>query len=212
MRLLHDPTSRVRARRASAGISALEITIAVTLFAVVSFNVSSVMRAASDSSGTDTAEAILEDHTQIVLSRISRAVMSSSRETLTPAQPSPFWNDDIRYRVQLGIENGEIVWDDPEMIGMDELENQVFWRQNPGQMSEQRMVWSNIVRPFLEGEIQNGIDDNGNGLIDERGLSFVLDRNAITVRLSLERRLGDGRVVTKTVETTATCRNPIGDL
>ncbi|MCP3914576.1 MAG: hypothetical protein GY711_03345 [bacterium] len=58
---------------------------------------------------------------------------------------------------------------------------------------------STRVAPFLEGEVPNGMDDNGNGLIDEKGFSFVRDRRAMTVRLTLEE--GD---LQKTIETTVT--------
>ena len=72
------------------------------------------------------------------------------------------------------------------------------------------MVWSNLVRPFLEGELQNGIDDNGNGLIDEKGLSFVVWKNSVTIRLTLGRQVEGGDWINETVVTTVTCRNTGG--
>ena len=68
-------------------------------------------------------------------------------------------------------------------------------------------VLTRWVRPFLEGEIDNGKDDNGNGLIDEPG--FCLDRvgDVWTLRLSLQRRDGAGRTVTRTMETAVRPRN-----
>ncbi|MCZ6597746.1 MAG: hypothetical protein O7B99_08925, partial [Planctomycetota bacterium] len=83
----------------------------------------------------------------------------------------------------------------------------VVWKQNPGTPEERRVAWCNTVRPFLGGELMNGIDDNGNGLIDENGLSFTVDRNAVWIRLSLERMSKDGSTVTESVETVVTCRN-----
>ena len=84
----------------------------------------------------------------------------------------------------------------------------MFWSRNPETNEEVRVVWTSLVSPYLEGEIPNGMDDNGNGLIDEKGLSFVVDRNAVTIRLTLD-QLVDGRMVTKTVQTTVTCRNQV---
>ena len=68
------------------------------------------------------------------------------------------------------------------------------------------MVWSSLVRPLLEGEIQNGKDDNGNGLIDEQGLTFVIDGRAIRMRLTIGR---DGESVTheRTVAASVVPRN-----
>ena len=56
----------------------------------------------------------------------------------------------------------------------------------------------------------NGVDDNGNGLIDEQGLAFTIFRNTVTIRLSLLRLSADGQPIEKTVETTVTCRNNSG--
>ncbi len=70
-----------------------------------------------------------------------------------------------------------------------------------------RVVWNGItlceVAPFLEGEIPNGMDDNGNGLIDERGLSFTFDRHSVRIRLTTQARV-DGELRVQTVETTVT--------
>ena len=49
--------------------------------------------------------------------------------------------------------------------------------------------------PRLEGEIGgNNLDDNGNGLVDERGLSFVLEGGRLTVRVTVEKKERDGSV------------------
>jgi hypothetical protein len=96
------------------------------------------------------------------------------------------------------------------MIAMDDEATRVFWARNPGLGTEHRVIWTNMVRPFLEGEVMNGVDDNGNGLVDEHGLSFDIDRNAVTIRLSMERRSSDGRAVIHTIERVVTCRNPHG--
>jgi hypothetical protein len=65
----------------------------------------------------------------------------------------------------------------------------------------------NWVRELLEGELPNGLDDNGNGLIDESGLSFEIDGDTITIRLTLERFDAEGTLITRTVETAVTLKN-----
>ena len=109
--------------------------------------------------------------------------------------------------MSLGVENGVVVWKDPENIGIGEQPNQLVWRSNAGTLAERRVVWSNILRPYLEGEVLNGIDDNGNGIIDEKGISFVLFRNSVTIRLTLGRELPGGGFAEETVETVVTVRN-----
>ena len=60
---------------------------------------------------------------------------------------------------------------------------------------------------LLEGELPNGIDDNGNGLIDEPGFSIDFEGRAVNVRLSLERRGATGRNILRTAETRVRLRN-----
>jgi hypothetical protein len=131
--------------------------------------------------------------------------MGANRETLFPDPDSPNHDSRVWYEVSLGVEDGEVVWGDPEEISG--AGSQVVWSQNPGQADERRVVWSNVVRPFLEGEIQNGQDDNQNGLIDENGLNFTLQGNRVTIRLTLERAQPDGGAHTQSVETSVTLRN-----
>lgn len=199
----------MRGRRTTtrAGLTAVEIALAVTLLAIVLYKGVTVMNSATRTTAEDNAQVLLEDRAQLVLERIARAVMSSDRDTLNPSTASPLSTDDLQYRVHLGIEDGEVVWSDPETIGLEDLENSVYWSRQPEAGPEKRVVWTNLVRPFLEGETPNGMDDNGNGLIDEKGLSFVVDRNAITIRLTLDRMTPSGRTITSTVQTTVTCRN-----
>ena len=162
-------------------------------------------------SSTDTLDTALDDQARLVLRRIAFAVMGSQRDSLDPAQERPMYSSEIRYQVHLGIQDGEVVWSDPEQIALSELDDsQLFWTRNPEAAEERRIVWTNAVAPFLEGELPNGMDDNGNGLIDEKGLSFVVERDAVTIQLTLERVGPDGQRFTKTVETTVTCRNRQG--
>jgi hypothetical protein len=71
------------------------------------------------------------------------------------------------------------------------------------------VVWARDVSDLLEGEIENDADDNGNGLVDERGLSFEIDDtgNVLTIRLTCERLDEGRRPLRKTVETAVRLRN-----
>jgi hypothetical protein len=113
----------------------------------------------------------------------------------------------IRYSFSLGLEDGEVVWSAPEEIRLGDAGGTVEWRENPGAAEERRVVWTTLVSPLLEGEEVNGVDDNGNGLIDEDGLSFVLEGQRIVIRLTLRRPEVDGRTVQQTVEQVVHCRN-----
>ena len=83
----------------------------------------------------------------------------------------------------------------------------MYWGQNPGEASERIVIWANTVSQMLEDEVMNGVDDNQNDLADELGLSFVLDRQSVTIRLTLERTRDEGKRIQVTQSTTVTCRN-----
>ncbi len=194
-----------------AGYSLIEVLLAVALLGVLAYQVFTVISVASRSTTTDTTGMVLEDHALTVMQSIANAIMGTNRDTLEPALGAPLSSDDINYRIQLGIEDGEVIWEDPERIALDDSDSRVFWSQNPDTDEERRVFWTSLVAPFLEGELLNGVDDNGNGLVDEKGLSFSIDRKAVTVRLTLEERTREGEIVTRTLERTVTCRNPQGE-
>ncbi|MFT7670332.1 MAG: hypothetical protein ACI8X5_003040 [Planctomycetota bacterium] len=82
--------------------------------------------------------------------------------------------------------------------------------RDQGGPSEQTVRWGGYVREYLQGETPDLADENGNGMVDERGLSFELDpiTNTLTIRLTIE--LIDiklQRPMTRTVETAVQLRN-----
>jgi hypothetical protein len=191
-----------------AAFSVLEVLLTLALLGILVQKAVLIVDGALTVSATDTVDTAMDDQARLLLRRIGFAVMGSQRASLNPTEEQPFDSAEIRYQVHLGIEEGEVVWSDPEKVALSAAdESQLFWSRNPDAPGEQRMVWSNLVAPYLEGELPNGMDDNGNGLIDEKGLSFVVDRNAVTIRLTLERVDPEGRRIARSVETTVTCRN-----
>jgi hypothetical protein len=118
------------------------------------------------------------------------------------------WSGTIRIRAEL--ERGEL--NDGKDNDGDELvdELQVVQVENEGQPDERRTVLASGVAELFEGESANNLDDNGNGLKDERGLSFSAQGSVVTVRLSCQRRDDAGRLLSKTAETAVHLRNTGG--
>ena len=189
------------------GFTVLEAVFSVALLAVVMVKVAFVFDSAAGSYDQQNRAIELEDQARRVLERIALAVMSTDRSALIPDQESPLHSSSLQYEVNLGVEDGHIVWSDPEQIASEGAGTQVVWRQDLGAGAERRVVWSNLVRPFLEGELPNGVDDNANGLVDEAGLSFVIERDKVTIFLTLQRPGADGEVITQSLTAEATCRN-----
>jgi len=189
-----------------AGLSALEVVVGVALLAAVVAKVILVSSAASNVSSEDLANIVVEDQARLTLDRIAYSIMGSDRASLIPDAETPAFSARIRYRLSLGVQNGVVVWDDPELIALSEDDRKLRWFEDPGGAAERAVVWCDAVRELLEGEELNGVDDNGNGLIDESGLTFEIDGNTVTVTLTLERPTRGGRTVVRTVSTTVTCR------
>lgn len=199
-------TTNIERLRSRGGFTLIELIFSITLVAIVLGQATYVMRSVSKSAQDDTTGAVLEDQVQAALDRIAYAIMGSNRATLVPKAEGDHFTD-LKYKVSLGFEDGAAVWADPEQIALDADDEEVVWSENPGAAEERSVVWTKYVSPLMEGEIFNGDDDNGNGLIDEEGLSFVIDGNAVTVRVTLRRLDRHGNPVSVNRETTVTCRN-----
>ncbi|MCP5023547.1 MAG: hypothetical protein GY930_17485 [bacterium] len=193
-------------KRTTSGFTLLELIMAFTLVGIVVYKAQGAMRSASEGIRDETKRAMVEDQARRVLRQVGFAVMGSDRSSLLPVNEG-FSSENIRYRVNLGVNEGEVVWSDREMVAMDTDRLNVYWAENPDESREKKVVWSKLVAPFLEGEILNGVDDNDNGLVDEKGLSFVIDGNAVTIRLTLQLPMDENNTLLQTVETTVTCRN-----
>ena len=196
-------TSRNRAR---GGWTIIELLLATALVTVVMGKAVFVMKAALGLAGEQSASMHQEDQARAVMDRIALAVMGSDRASLLP-QIEQIHSNSIRYTFSLGLEDGAVVWSAPEEIRLGGTGTSIEWREKPDAADERRVVWSNLVSPLLEGETVNGVDDNGNGLIDEDGLSFVLEDQRVVIRLTLSRMESDGRIVPETVESVVFCRN-----
>jgi prepilin-type N-terminal cleavage/methylation domain-containing protein len=196
-----------RAPGRNGGFTLLEMLIACSLVGLVVTNIVLAMNSSTKAYETGASCSQVEDQARRTLDRIALAVMGSSREGLAPGQEFPLDTSSLTYQLNLGYEDGEPVWSAPERIERVDAGEQVVWIQNPATPERRQVVWSKWVRDYLAGETFNGIDDNGNGLIDEKGLSFTIEENLVTIRLTLERKGPDGRLITVPVETQVNVRN-----
>lgn len=189
-----------------AGLTLIELVVALVLVGLITAKAAFVVEQSLEFSRSSRSSIVLEEAAEGVLDRIALSLMGADRESLMPLLDSPLDSSEIAFRVSLGMEDGEVVWGGAEHISLED-QRAVTWRQEDDVLGDRRAVWTNLARPFLEGELPNGLDDNGNGLIDESGLSFTIDDRTVVVRLSLADGRGDAVRLTRTVEATVTCRN-----
>ena len=86
-------------------------------------------------------------------------------------------------------------------------EGMVVRRVDFGGAGERSETIARGVPELLAGETANGLDDNGNGLVDEPGFVVVFDGSVVTVRLTVVHRQRGGRLLQRTVESSVTPRN-----
>lgn len=194
-------------RHRRSGFTLIELLFAVALLAVVLVKLTIVVKEATEAHGRETTEMALEDQAYRVLDRISYALIGADAQTLDPAAAFPFFAAGMEYKISMGVEDGETVWSDPEYIGLGEDPSQLQWGQNLGLTSERIVVWCNTVSDLVEGEIENGADDNANDLTDETGLTFTIREQSVEIILTLERTGKEGKSVRKTVRTVVVPRN-----
>lgn len=190
-----------------AGFTVVEVMIALTILALISVNISMVIRTSTAAYGAGVFQSVLEDQAHQAMDRISLAIMSSSATTTDSVPQAPLSTSSVDYSTVLGYENGHLVSSDPERIEQLVGGGLIQWSKNPGGMNANSVVWASGVPTILEGETPNGIDDNGNGLIDESGLAFEATGSKVTIRLTLQRKDQEQKQHQKTLKTVVTCRN-----
>jgi prepilin-type N-terminal cleavage/methylation domain-containing protein len=191
-----------------SGFTLIELMIALSLLTILVVKLTMVVDQASKTHQRESLAMALEDQAILVLDRVSFAIIGSDADTLLPEPEAPFFTPEIEYQVSLGVEDGEVVWSDPETIGLDADDPALlYWGKNKDALDERVVVWCRTVAEFMKDEILNGADDNLNGITDETGLSFVVDGDSVTIRLTLERMNKEGGPVRISKETTVTCRN-----
>jgi prepilin-type N-terminal cleavage/methylation domain-containing protein len=129
---------RNRSSRA-AGFTLLELVIVIAMLGVVMGSVVTVIRGSTRACQVGSSSAHLEALLTRVLDRIEDRLRSSSRAAITPALAAPFSSQRIDFQRSIGYAGGVVTWSPTERIGFQ----------------------------YRPGEIDNGKDDDGDGLIDD---------------------------------------------
>lgn len=194
-------------KRSCTGFSLLELIVALAVAGLIFANVGLVMNSGAQSREEDAIRGDLDVQLDRTIDRIALALMSASTSSLDPTAPSPASQSSLEYVQSLGVQNGELVVGDTERIELVVEDGQVRWRERPNELDERMVVWTRWVANYLDGEEPNGVDDNGNGLIDETGLAFVVSPGQVEIFLCLERRGENGEVVRHQRSAVVACRN-----
>lgn len=190
------------------GFSLLELMIVTSIFGIILAGVYGILMSTQSTYAVGTASASLNLQARRTVDRIAEELRDAGVETLFPSPTLPFGSDDLTFQKNVGYQAGAIVWGDVNRVALWEPASPALalWTDLGG-ANEKSAFLTLWVREYAEGEVANGLDDNGNGLVDEKGISFALDGNTLTIRLTLERIGEDDQVYTASVDTSIRLRN-----
>lgn len=155
-----------------------------------------------------------------LLERLARELAFASRDGLGPPTLAGVGSERVDYRVATGggafsglrrlelvLEPGELDNDlDDDGDGLVD-EHEVRFTQDVGAPEELTVSLARGLSEYGAGEQPNGLDDDGDGQIDERGLSLLLDGDALAVEVTLLFATHGGAVRPRTLATTVFPRN-----
>ncbi|MHC4860509.1 MAG: prepilin-type N-terminal cleavage/methylation domain-containing protein [Planctomycetota bacterium] len=211
-------------RNSESGFTLLEIVIVSAALAVIVLGVYAILGTGLDTYGAGMRMSELEKRANLVASRIAEELSDSSPDVMFPTTGPPAFATVVNFQTNTGYTDGAIVWGPPVRIefqyapddpndGVDNNRNglidegRIVRRENPGQPNERLVVLTNWVPEYLEGEIPNSSDDNGNGLEDERGFSVSVEEGVWILHITLSRPGPSGRMHMHTVEVSVQPRN-----
>lgn len=195
----HGIADKSRFLHARNAFSLIELMIVMAIFSLILGGVYATVIAAQNTYVIGTTLSDLESQTRRSLDRIAGEFQDAIFASLDVRETF-----EIEFQRNIGYQAGAIVPGDLIRIGL-EGEKMVL-RVDPDGMNEEFTItpW---VQNLAENEIANALDDNGNGLIDERGLDFQLNGRTITIRLTLGRTDEDAREYVVSSETSIRLRN-----
>jgi len=212
-------------RGARSAFTMVETLIAITLGGMILGAIGLTVLTGKENFRQGVTAASFEVRARRALDRIVAELQAADGTNLPASLNPPLGASSLQFRVCTGQAAGTPQWSAPARIELvadprdpaDGVDNdndgvvddgRVVLVRDVGGASEQRITLVSGVRRFLEGEFANAADDNGNGLFDESGLSFVIDaQRTLTIRLSLECRDPRGQPMVRTVETAVHMRN-----
>lgn len=210
-------------RKCRAGFTLVELTIAASLLLVVLGTAAMVAASNARMYKAESVGSHLEGRASLAMDKIVRELRIAGIDTLDPDLQSAHTSS-VQYAQAVGIDAAGVVWTPRRRLefqyalgevddGSDNNgnglvdEGRVVLTTDEGGPEERALVITRWVAELLQGELANGIDDNANGLVDEAG--FVLERvgETLIVRLTLQRRTDDGRLLTRSSQTSIRSRN-----
>ena len=207
------------ARKRTRGHTLVEAAVVLTLAAVALVTVAQVEDSGARAFEAGTEEADLDQTSRRALDRIAKEIKLCDDQDLGPFPQTPLWDNLLEFDrvVDVSADNGDVTWQTVRIefvfdavaaaLNPDER-GTVVMTIDPGGPDEQAIQLADSVRQLAEGELLNGADDNGNGLVDESGFALEWDGTLMRILLTVESLPGDDEATAaRTTETAIRLRN-----
>ncbi len=209
--------------RAKAGFSLVELLVTSSLMCMLLGSVGYISQRGGSASRQAQSELGVTSRAHQLCTRLARELEAAGSGTLMPA-PGLVGNSNFTFQVVDGFAAGAPQWSPSSRLafvldasetenGLDDdgdslvdEGNLVLTRDHLGANPKPIVLCKNVAA-YLEGELPNGGDDNGNGLSDERGFTVVQNGGLLTLFLTVEEPMPEQAPLRSTLKTTIFLRN-----
>jgi hypothetical protein len=163
----------------------------------------------------------LEAHN--LLESLMRELIAADVGSISP-NPFPNGSGTIHFRCLASIQNSALIWSDERSLilrassrdpqdGMDNDrdghidEVELVLLRNVGELDQSELVLNEHIPRLAPNELANGLDDDGDGLIDEAGFSIAVNDGILVLRLTIQGRDAAQRRISRSVESAVRLRN-----
>jgi len=217
---------RLRFRgRGRAAFTLIELAISVAMMGVVLGSVSMFQLRSQEHTDSMLVSEKVETQARRTLTRIVDELRGVGTGFLVPDPTGSLGTSTLVFQRPVDVTNaGVVVWGAPSRLelelepletndGVDEDgdalvdERRLVMTRGIGTASERSVVLCTGIAELADGELGNGGDDNGNGLVDEAGFSIRRVGDLLTIRLTVLAPSGGGASVSTSIETSVVLRN-----
>jgi len=217
---------RRAAPRTERGTTLLEVTLSLVLFTTFAGSIFMAVDASAGSYGTEATAARLDADARRAMNVLTGYLREADFASITPVglpeTASSTWLD---FQRPQGFQNGAVVWGPTERLALEPDpadpengadddgdgmidEGRVVWIEDAALGAGLRLVVCSNVPAALAGEVLgNNQDDNGNGLIDERGFCVEFAGSRLIARLTVEEADQEGNSIRRSAARSTTPRN-----
>ncbi|HVS17868.1 MAG TPA: hypothetical protein VMT18_04650 [Planctomycetota bacterium] len=194
-------------RRSTAGLTLVEMAVTCLVMALVFGSLAMALSSSRNVYERGSRTMTLEADSSRALRRVTDGLRGADTASLPLVPPTPLSSRWIDFQTHEGYDGKTWTWSGPRRIEFDPVAGTLSWIEDFGLPTESRTEWARNVPALLEGEIVNGADDNGNGLIDEPGFCVTREGDLLVLRITVE---GQGQIdgdSTRTAEVRVMLRN-----